>query len=154
MAFEIERKFLVLTSEYRELAKPEVYIQGYVTIQEDRIVRVRIAGERAFVTFKSKVTNTRRNEYEYEIPLSDARSMLDTMCLPNKIEKLRYKIYHDGNLWEVDEFKGTNEGLVVAEIELTSEEQEFVKPSWLGEEVTEDSRYLNAYLAIKPYNTW
>lgn len=154
MAFEIERKFLVLSSEFRHLAKPEVYVQGYITIQEDKVVRVRIAGAKAYVTFKSKVSNTRRNEFEYEIPVQDANAMLEIMCLPNKVEKLRYKILHEGNLWEVDEFKGTNEGLVVAEIELSSEEQSFTKPSWLGEEVTDDPRYLNAHLALKPYSTW
>jgi adenylate cyclase len=154
MAFEIERKFLVLSREYGTLATPEIFIQGYISIQEDKIVRVRIAGDKAFVTFKSKISNTRRNEYEYEIPLDDAKSMLETMCLPNKIEKLRYKIMHDGNLWEVDEFKGANAGLIIAEIELTSEEQHFSKPSWVGEEVTDDMRYLNAHLALKPYSQW
>ncbi|HLO91281.1 MAG: CYTH domain-containing protein [Chloroflexota bacterium] len=154
MAYEIERKFLVTSDEFKQLANPVKYMQGYIAILPDRIIRVRIAGEIAYITIKFKITNLVRKEYEYKIPLKDAEEMLLDSCSNGCVEKLRYTFPYEGHIWEVDEFKGENTGLIVAEIELPAENTPYVKPPWAGEEVTDDDRYLNANLAINPYNKW
>jgi adenylate cyclase len=152
MATEIERKFLVHGTHWRR--GPGVRLsQGYLNRDKERTVRVRIAGDRAFLTIKGLTRGASRAEFEYEIPLADAEQILQLSDGPI-IQKTRYVIVHDGSTWEVDEFLGDNAGLVLAEIELTSEGQPFRHPPWLGAEVTHDSRYLNSCLASHPYCKW
>ena len=154
MAFEIERKFLVADNSWRDLQAESVEIlQGYICSDKKRAVRVRTAGERAWICVKSAVTDLKRAEFEYQIPLTDARELLKLCPLP-PLEEIRHKVFHAGKLWEIDEFLRSNSGLVVAEIELQSEEDQFEKPAWAGEEVTRDPRYLSVCLYEKPYSTW
>lgn len=154
MAFEIEHKFLVNSTIFRNLAVPVRYRQGYLITLPDKTIRVRIAGNQGFITVKSRISDLMRKEYEYEIPLPDAEEMLNELCTGMIIEKYRYKILFEGFIWEVDEFSGDNAGLIVAEIEVSDENQIFRKPDWVGEEVTTDLRYLNSNLSKLPYNTW
>lgn len=153
MAYEIERKFLVKNQTWQADATKKYYKQGYLA-REGTVVRVRIAGEKAFLTIKGKSNGISRVEYEYEIPLSDAHELLDNLCEKPLIEKYRYMIDYQGFTWEIDEFLGENEGLIVAEIELESENQNFPMPDWLGEEVSQDGRYYNANLVKNPYKNW
>ncbi|HEY6924425.1 MAG TPA: CYTH domain-containing protein [Steroidobacteraceae bacterium] len=152
MATEIERKFLVEGTSWRQGDSVRLS-QGYLNRDKHRTVRVRIAGAVAFLTVKSAPQGVTRAEFEYEIPVADAEQMLKLSDGP-LIEKNRHVIMHDGAKWEVDEFLGDNAGLVVAEIELTSENQSFSRPAWLGREVTDDRRYYNSNLAAHPYNQW
>jgi adenylate cyclase len=156
MGVEIEHKFLVTSEDWRKGAEGVLYVQGYLSNEKDRTVRVRLAGEKGFITIKGAPDETglARNEYEYPIPAAEAREMLDEMCLPGVIEKVRHKIQHGGLTWEVDEFKGANAGLIVAEIEVPSVNHQFSRPSWVGAEVSQDSRYSNAMLSKKPYSQW
>lgn len=154
MGTEIERKYLTRDDSWKAGAAGKVYRQGYLSTEKDRNVRVRIIEEQGFLTIKGRSSGITRLELEYEIPLADARSLLDELCLEPLIEKTRYKIEHAGLTWEVDEFAGDNAGLVVAEVELTTEDQAIELPSWVGEEVTDDPRYLNASLVAKPFRTW
>jgi adenylate cyclase len=152
MGVEIERKFLVKKELWKALDKPvgTHYRQGYLLNESDCVLRVRIAGDQGFITIKGAAEGISRSEYEYEIPKSDAEEMLDRFR-PEGTEKIRYRVPEDnGAVWEVDEFLGANEGLVVAEIELTSEDQKFVRPDWLDQEVTSDARYANSNLALRP----
>ena len=152
MATEIERKFLVTGDEWR--SAPGVLIwQGYLNRDKQRTVRVRVAGDKAYLTIKGVSKGATRAEFEYEIPLSEATA-LRALCDGPIIEKLRRHIPLDGFTWEVDEFFGDNAGLVVAEIELKSEGDVFAKPPWVGQEVTEDARYFNSNLATHPYSEW
>jgi adenylate cyclase len=152
MATEIERKFLVISDEWRN-APAMYFCQGYLSRSKERIVRVRVAGARGFLTIKGKSTGASRTEFEYEIPLEDAKQLL-ALCEGPLIEKYRRNLSVAGMLWEVDEFLGDNKGLVIAEIELASEDQAFVVPGWVGEEVTQDARYYNSNLSINPFNCW
>ncbi len=154
MAQEIERKFLVTGDAWRELAEGTMYRQGYLSTVEDRTVRVRTVGAKGYLTVKGITVGATRTEFEYEIPVADADTMLDELCIRPLIEKTRYKIPFDGLVWEVDEFAGDNDGLVVAEVELSHEDQELRLPNWIGEEVTGDPRYYNANLVAHPYTTW
>jgi adenylate cyclase len=155
MAEEIERKFLLRNEDWRGLAPGRAYVQGYLAGNEKCSVRVRIAGHRATLNIKSAAAGACRSEYEYEIPLADAQRMLDMFVARNAlIEKTRYRIEYKGFCWEIDEFHGGNQGLVVAEIELEREDQAFAKPAWIGEEVTHDPRYYNVNLARAPYSEW
>lgn len=154
MAIEIERKFLVKNSTYRSQANPLLYRQAYLAIFPDREIRVRMAGEKSSVTIKSKVNETTRHEFEYAIPNEDAVFMHENLCVGSVVEKLRYRIPQGDLCWEVDEFSGDNQGLVVAEIELPDSEFHFIKPDWIGDEVTGDDRYLNAALALNPFKNW
>ena len=152
---EIERKFRVVDDLYKSGSTSCLYKQGYLCTDKERTVRIRIAGEKGYITIKGRTTGCSRTEYEYEIPLADAASMLDTLCVKPLIEKIRYRCTGpDGKVWEVDEFLGENEGLVVAEIELSGEDEPFARPSWVGDEVTGDTRYYNSYLSQTPYNKW
>jgi adenylate cyclase len=153
MAIEIERKYLVRGEEWRESAIPVQYAQVYLVADEGRTVRVRIAGNSGFLTIKGKSEGMSRKEFEYEIPLPDARELLLLSKIPI-VEKKRYKIEWDGKTWEVDVFEGRNEGLILAEIELKSEDERFSIPHWIGEEVTGDLRYFNSYLSQNPYKEW
>lgn len=152
MAIEIERKFLVTGDAWRS-AEPVYFSQGYLNRDKARTVRVRIAGERAFLTIKGLTQGVSRAEFEYAIPVEDARQLL-ALCEQPLIEKHRRKIPFAGFVWEVDEFLGDNLGLVVAEIELPSEDSEFAKPDWVGQEVTHDQRYFNSNLSQHPFNCW
>ena len=157
MAVEIERKFLV-AGEYKPFATESVHIsQGYLNSASGRTVRVRVRGDKGYLTVKgpSKDGGLSRFEWEMEIPLADAEAMLE-LCETGVIDKTRWLIpAGDGvHIWEVDEFHGANEGLVVAEIELTSESDSFERPSWLGPEVTGDRRYYNSQLTLHPFSEW
>lgn len=152
MAVEIERKFLVVGDSWR--AAPGVfYSQGYLNRDKARTVRVRVAGEEAFLTIKGASAGASRAEFEYPIPLWDARELL-ALCEQPLIEKNRRKILYQGFVWEVDEFLGDNFGLVVAEIELPAEDTVFIRPDWVGAEVTADARYFNSNLSITPFTRW
>jgi adenylate cyclase len=152
MAVEIERKFLVTPGVWQQ-APGVLYRQGYLNRDKARTVRVRVAGEAAFLTIKGASVGATRAEFEYPIPLADAQALL-ALCDGPLIEKTRHVLTHAGTVWEVDVFAGDNAGLVVAEVELTSEDQPFVRPDWLGEEVTQDARYFNSKLATHPYTRW
>ena len=155
MAREIERKFLVVSDRWRKLAQGKAYCQGYIaTAQKGQSVRVRIAGDQGYLTIKGPASGLTRAEFEYAIPLRDAREMLETLCDRPLIEKTRYRLPTGDVVWEIDEFAGENAGLVVAEIELTSEDQAFERPDWLGEEVSSQPEYYNASLVKRPYSQW
>jgi adenylate cyclase len=154
MGIEIERKFLVLGQDWRSMGKKVFLRQGYLSSNPDRTVRIRVEGETGQITIKGKTLGATRQEWEYPIPLADANILLDTLCEQPMIEKFRYRIAYEGMIWEVDEFLGENAGLVVAEIELTDENQAFIKPSWIGEEVTSDPRYFNSSLLRHPFSRW
>lgn len=155
MAIEIERKFLVRDERWREAADTGTeYQQAYLVGSKAASVRVRIEGEQAFLNIKSATLGITRQEYEYPIPLQDARAMLRDLCEQPVIEKTRYHLVHAGHTWEIDEFKGENAGLIVAEIELPDEHAEFARPAWLGEEVSADPRYYNVSLVKNPYQNW
>jgi CYTH domain-containing protein len=151
MATEIERKFLVQGDEWRRYDGVRI-TQGYLARERERSVRVRLAGDRATLTIKAGAGTLKRSEFEYAIPTADAIELL-ALCT-HTIEKMRRVIDVDGTRWEVDEFAGDNAGLVVAEVELESEDQIFNKPFWIGREVTDDTRYLNAELAAHPFRAW
>jgi adenylate cyclase len=154
MGIEIERKFLVTSDGWRTQATQQTrFSQGYLSRDPARTVRVRVAGEQAFLTIKGKTTGATRAEFEYEVPVTDAQQLL-ALCDGPVVEKIRHLCPFDGMTWEVDEFLGANAGLVVAEIELDSEGQAFAQPAWLGDEVTGDGRYVNANLAVKPFGSW
>ena len=154
MGTEIERKFLVTENSWRSLAAGTKYRQGYLNSAKERTVRVRTIDDKGFLTIKGITTGASRAEYEYEIPVADADALLDDLCEKPLIEKNRYKIDFEGFVWEVDEFFGENQGLIVAEVELESEDQAFEKPGWIGEEVTGDPKYFNSNLINNPYLKW
>jgi adenylate cyclase len=153
MGKEIERKFLVKTDEWKELAKSTHYRQGYLSSQKERVVRVRTIDDKGFLTIKGITVGATRLEFEYDIPLSDTKELLE-LCEQPIIEKSRAKIGFAGLTWEVDEFYGVNKGLTVAEVELETEDQKFEKPDWIGEEVTGDPRYFNSNLIANPFTEW
>jgi adenylate cyclase len=154
MAQEIERKFLVKDGRYRQLGAYLHIHQGFLSTEKERVVRVRIHGKKAFLTIKGISKGIARAEYEYKIPMADAKYMLENLCIKPTIEKYRYNVNIEGFAWEIDEFTGENEGLIIAEIELKSDDQAFPKPEWIGEEVTGDVRYYNANLVKNPYKSW
>jgi len=153
MALEIERKFLVIEGSWRN-EKGITYRQGYLNSAKERNVRVRIIEDRGYLTVKGISRGAVRVEYEYEIPLAEAEAMLEDLCEKPFIEKTRYRIEYKGLIWEVDEFYGKNHGLIMAEVELESENQEFVKPEWIAGEVTGDPKYYNVNLIHYPYKEW
>jgi len=154
MATEIERKYLVKGTEWRQLGTGSEFRQGYLSTVKERTVRVRVIGECGFLTVKGITIDATRTELEYEIPVVDARLMLSDLCEQPIIEKTRYVIDWEGVTWEVDEFFGVNAGLVVAEVELDDVNQQISFPPWIGEEVTDDPRYFNSNLIARPYSTW
>ncbi len=153
MGVEIERKFLVRDTSVLGTSPGVPYRQGYLSTDVDRTVRVRRAGEHAYVTIKGRTRGATRAEFEYEIPLDDVDALLG-LCLAPIIEKVRHRVPHAGLVWEVDVFGGANDGLVVAEVELPSEDTVVELPSWVGAEVTGDARYYNANLIANPYRDW
>lgn len=155
MAQEIERKFLVAGDFKQYARKSEHIVQGYLNSTPERTVRVRIKDDKGYMTVKgiSSQSGVSRFEWEREIPVNEARELIN-ICEPGVIDKTRYLIDVGSHTFEVDEFYGENEGLVMAEIELSSEDEEFIRPSWLGEEVTGDIRYYNSVLMTNPYKRW
>jgi CYTH domain-containing protein len=149
---EIERKFLVSRTDWRQ-DNGINYSQGYLNLDKERTVRVRVTEKQAFLSVKGITKGMSRMEFEYEIPAGDAEQLLK-LCEGSVIQKIRYTVIRKGLKWEIDEFLGDNKGLVIAEVELSSEDQIFDKPEWLGMEVTTDQRYINSNLAANPYNTW
>ncbi|MCH8068013.1 MAG: CYTH domain-containing protein [Candidatus Marinimicrobia bacterium] len=154
MGKEIERKFLVKESNWQKSSKGLLIQQGYIVIRKEKVVRIRIMNDKGYLTIKGTTTGATRNEYEYEIPLEDARQMLNNLCEKPILEKHRYKINQEGMTWEIDIFHGENEGLIVAEIELEYEDQEFEKPDWVDMEVTDDPKYFNSNLVKNPFKKW
>lgn len=153
MSKEIERKYLVKGEAWKELGEGVLYRQGYLNSQKERVVRARTMGPKAALTIKGITVGATRLEFEYDIPMDDCNQLLD-LCEQPIIEKTRYKIPYGGLIWEVDEFHGVNDGLVVAECELESEDQSIEKPDWIVEEVTGDPRYFNSNLIANPFTTW
>lgn len=155
MAVEIERKFLLVDEQWREqVLSQSTFCQGYLSRTPERTVRVRVADDRGWLTVKGLTRGLSRTEFEYEIPVDEAQQMLDQLCEQPIIEKWRYRVEFKGHLWEIDEFRGDNAGLIVAEVELTSEDEEFFRPHWLGREVTDDHRYFNSNLIEHPFKEW
>ncbi len=154
MGTEIERKFLVDLSAWKPQGPGVRFTQGYLSNVKERIVRVRLEGEKGKLTIKGVTQGISRSEFEYAIPADDARQLLDNLCHMPLIDKHRHVEWHEGKRWEIDVFHGDNEGLVVAELELSREDEFFVPPPWLGCEVSHDPRYFNASLQQHPYRDW
>ena len=155
MAIEIERKFLVKPEQWDKVNKGtgKQYVQGYMLTEPDKTIRVRVAGEKAFLTIKGATSGLSRSEFEYEVPVTDAEQLLKDFCAA-LVAKTRYVIAHNGKTWEVDVFTSDNEGLVIAEIELRDEDDTFALPEWVGQEVSDDARYFNANLSTSPFRSW
>lgn len=154
MTIEIERRFLLADDSWRETASAPVTMQqGYLSVEKERTVRVRITGHRAWLTLKGYISDVSRSEFEYEIPPEHAQTIMDTMC-PFKLEKRRYEVDFGSFTFEIDEYLGENAPLIVAELELPSENTQFAQPAWLGREITSDSRFTNAYLSRHPFSQW
>lgn len=154
MGIEIEKKFLLKGDEWRALGTPVLYRQGYLNRSKERTVRVRMAGEKGYLTIKGIGKGAKRTEYEYEIPKEDADAMLKDLVEKPVIEKNRYRIEYKKMIFEIDEFFGENQGLILAEVELESEDQKIELPDWIGKEVTQDPRYYNSSLVFHPYMKW
>ncbi|MCG6969258.1 MAG: CYTH domain-containing protein [Gammaproteobacteria bacterium] len=155
MANEIERKFLVTNDSWREqVFRQSKMCQGYLNDNQQSSVRVRVAGDQAYLNIKSATLGVFRKEYEYAIPADDAHEMLSEMAQKPLIEKTRYYVKYADHVWEVDVFEGDNAGLIVAEVELSREDEAFERPPWAGEEVSSDPRYYNVCLVKHPYKSW
>ena len=154
MAVESERKFQVIGDAWKTGAAGVAYRQGYLSTIKERTVRVRTVGDRGFLTVKGLTTGISRLEFEYEIPAADAGRMLNELCERPLIAKTRYRVPFGGLVWEIDEFHDENDGLVVAEVELSEPGQRFDRPAWIGKEVSGDPRYFNSNLIRHPYRTW
>jgi CYTH domain-containing protein len=152
---EIERKYLVDKTKWALVEKPAGihYVQGYLGIDDHKAVRVRVAGEKGFLTIKGRSDHLSRPEYEYLIPATDAAELIRLFC-GSTIEKIRFRLPVGDHIWEIDEFLGENNGLLMAEIELEDADELFEIPSWVEKEVTGDARYYNSYLSVHPYQTW
>ncbi len=155
MAIEIERKFLVNKEKWQASQKPkgDFYRQGYIVTNPEKTIRVRLTENTAFLTIKGKSEGASRAEFEYEIPTDDARELLDSFATTS-IEKIRYTLEFAGKIWEIDEFLGENQGLIVAEIELNNETEQFLNPDWVGTEVTGQKKYYNSQLSTLPFKQW
>lgn len=154
MGKEIERKFLLANQDWQDGSEGKSLRQGYLCLGPPVAVRVRVGGGEAVINVKKATVALTRDEFEYAIPLADAEEMLAGLCVGSIIEKVRYKMHYKGCTWEIDVFHGANAGLLVAEVELESEDQPFEKPPWLGREVSHDPRYLNTHLSLQPYTAW
>jgi adenylate cyclase len=155
MALEIERKYLVIKDLWENTNKPSgsIYRQGYLLSDPAKTIRVRVTDIAAYLTIKGQTDGFSRKEFEFEIPQNDARELLEEFT-SSRLEKIRYKIPFGGKIWEVDEFLGENAHLLLAEIELDSPDESFSLPPWVGQEVTDDPRYFNSWLAKNPFNSW
>ncbi|MDJ0618352.1 MAG: CYTH domain-containing protein [Calothrix sp. MO_192.B10] len=154
MGTEIERKFLVKGDSWRGLAEGRLYRQGYISTQAQGTVRVRIVGDRGYLTIKGPSVKYSRLEFEYPIPLADAQVMLDILCQRPLIEKIRYRVEWGSLIWEIDEFDGANKGLILAEVELSEETQQIELPTWIDREVSDDPKYFNSNLVKYPFEQW
>lgn len=154
MALEIERKYLVDLEKLGTLENGTRIKQGYLSTNKEAVVRVRVKNDKAYLTIKGSNIGVTRLEFEYEIPLDEANEMLDKLCQKPVIDKTRYLINHENHIWELDIFYGENEGLVVVEVELSSEDETIILPSWVKEEVTTDARYYNSNLMKHPFKDW
>jgi len=155
MAVEIERKFLVVGDQWKQDVEQSTHVvQGYLANAERSTVRVRIKGDEAFLTIKGRTEGISRSEYEYRIPVEDAQAMLAELAQGPVIDKVRHLVPAAGHVWELDVFAGDNEGLVMAEVELSSADETVDLPAWAGAEVSDDDRYYNVNLAARPYRTW
>ncbi|GAB4048882.1 CYTH domain-containing protein [Spirosoma litoris] len=154
MGIEIERKYLVKGEDWKQPENGQLYRQGYLSSHPDRTVRVRTVGDKGYLTIKGRNVGASRPEYEYPIPYPDAEAMLNQLCEQPIIEKIRYRLVYSGLVWEIDEFRGENQGLVVAEVELSDEQQSVVLPAWVDREVTGDVIYYNANLRTHPFSQW
>ncbi|RAL24875.1 hypothetical protein DL240_01310 [Lujinxingia litoralis] len=155
MGVEIERKFLVQNNAWRpQTTHSQPMAQGYVSSSPQHTVRVRVAGEQAYLTLKGPVYGVSRAEFEYEVPVAEARQMLGLFCQGRRLEKVRHRVVVGRHTWEIDEFSGENQGLIVAEIELSAPDEDFERPEWLGEEVSGQARYYNSQLVAHPYSGW
>jgi adenylate cyclase len=155
MIIEIEHKYLVKHERWKEIVPDKIVPikQAYLSKDPEKTVRIRVAGEKGFITIKGKSVGASRPEYEYEIPLAEATELIHKFC-NNLIEKTRHYVLYENKTWEVDVFEGLNTGLIVAEIELNSEDEVYQKPDWIDRDVTTDWRYANSNLIIKPFSTW
>jgi adenylate cyclase len=154
MPQETERKFLLTNDSWKTAVVRRLEIkQGYLNTDPKRTVRVRLKGDTGILTIKSESVGISREEYEYEIPYEEARSLI-RLCEPPVIDKVRHEVRYEGHLWEIDVFAGANEGLTVAEIELSTEDEAFAHPEWLGQEVSDDPRYFNSQLVACPFCDW
>lgn len=155
MIIEIEHKYLVHHELWKQIVpgKTVPIRQAYLSKDPEKTVRIRVAGEKGFITIKGKSVGASRPEYEYEIPLEEANELIDKFC-NNLIEKTRHYVLHENKTWEVDVFEGLNAGLIVAEIELLSEDEVYEKPHWVDRDVTTDKRYANSNLTVNPFSTW
>jgi len=154
VAVEMEKKFKVVHEGWRQGASGILLKQAYLSTDPDRTIRVRIEGTKARLTVKGPLQGLSRLEFEYKIPLGDGEAMLVNLCKNHPIEKLRFRIPFKGHIFEVDEFRGENQGLVIAEVELKEEEEPLELPDWIGDEVTSDERYYNSYLSENPFQLW
>lgn len=150
---EIERKFMVKQELFPRSDNQIVMQQGYLSVDPERVVRIRREGDQAWITIKGRMGGITRPEFEYPIPSGDADELLRLAPFP-PVEKIRHRVIVEGTLWEVDEFLGANQGLLLAEVELRSEDESFSRPEWLGQEVTHDRRYYNSQLAQDPFSYW
>ena len=153
MAKEIERKFIVAPAKLPNDLIGIDYQQGYLSINDSGVTRIRIINDKAVLTIKSKTVEISRDEFEYDIPYKDALRLIN-LSQGEVIHKTRSVIEYENKTWEVDEFHGKNKGLWLAEIELTDEKEDFIKPNWLMEEVSKDKKYYNSYLCLHPYSVW
>ncbi len=155
MGLEIERKYLIDHTKWQQIDKPagQLYRQGYLLTNPEKTIRVRLTETTGFLTIKGLSVGATRPEYEYEIPLQDAKELLDNFSI-SELQKIRYKIFYNNKIWEVDEFLGDNLGLIIAEIELTGEEEQFDIPDWIDKEVTGEEKYYNSNLTVEPYKNW
>jgi CYTH domain-containing protein len=154
MANEIEHKYLVKPGLWKPADAGVAYRQGYLSSVKERVVRVRIAGDQAFLTIKGVTRGLTRREFEYPIPVADADALLTEICEKPLVEKTRYREKVGHHVWEIDVFHGDNDGLVLAEIEVASEAESFELPAWAGAEVSADARYFNSNLGVNPYRNW
>ena len=155
MATEIERKFLVTNDSWRQQVTQKMTLkQGYFGAAKKASIRIRVSGDTANINIKSATLDIVRKEYEVPIPLDDAEEMLNDLCERPIIEKVRYHVPIGKHVWEIDEFSGDNQGLLVAEIELSTPDEDFEKPDWLGDDVSLDERYYNVCLVKNPYKNW
>jgi adenylate cyclase len=155
MGTEIEKKYLIANDGWRKHADEGTYmVQGYMGSNEKSSVRIRINGDKANLNIKSKTIGIQRSEYDYAIPVDEAKEILETLCDRPFIEKTRFLVMHEGHEWEIDVFAGDNDGLIVAELELGSVDEKFARPDWLGEEVSDDPRYYNVCLVTHPFKDW
>lgn len=155
MGVEVERKYLVNNQKWEKVLKGEKHFirQGYILNDPSKTVRIRLKDNQGYLTIKGSATGASRPEFEYPLPAEDAKELLDNFC-DSEIRKIRNKIYYKEKLWEVDEFLGDNEGLVIAEIELSNEEELFHIPDWIDAEVTGENKYYNSNLSVHPFTKW